>query len=429
MHLISCLLTAGAALLFLKSRAFSMPLKIVILLSCPVLYWFPVIARVYAMIPLALCLLAGLYPVRLKRPFAYAFALIFLVHTHAFMEGLAGILGVCFLWDLWRRDRRMGGRQKKIFAGVLLLLTFGVAAAFLQVAPAFGNSSYLPPCARQLFSGSVDMLNRAGALFAGLAGAFAEQLGKTVGITLTAAVFYICLAVCMIQLFLTRGRAGLYFTARFLWQIAFAVLLFPMLMHRIFLPFLMLIFAFSLPYRKQMLRKLKPPYRKLLCSMAPLGFLALMTWPDTVYYISEDLTKPFSNQFQTAAFIEANLPENAKIVVFPDEHATGTFGALLPGRTFYRCTDGQPFKVYRTANWMPEILDAQIFDNYIGNEREVYLLFHLSAYAGYKLPMEPGRFRLGDFVIETVFCSYPPAFFSEGEDYIILRLTRFVKAE
>ena len=116
------------------------------------LYWFPVVARNYALIPPALALLAGLYPVRLKKPFAYAFSLLLLVHSHAYMEGLAGILGVFFAWDLIMHCRRMPMAARWKTVGVLMLVGAGVLAAFLQVAPAFGVSSFAPASAASLFA-------------------------------------------------------------------------------------------------------------------------------------------------------------------------------------------------------------------------------------------------------------------------------------
>ena len=150
LNLLAWILCVAAVGMLLACRTFGKTVKILILLSCPMLYWFPVVSRNYALIPLALGLLAGLYPVRLKKPFGYAFSLLLLVHSHAYMEGLAGILGVFFAWDLLKHSRRMPGRDKLKNAGVLVLIGAGVLIAFLQVAPAFGTSSFAPASASSM---------------------------------------------------------------------------------------------------------------------------------------------------------------------------------------------------------------------------------------------------------------------------------------
>jgi len=424
LNLTSWLLVSAAVLLLLTFRGFGRWFKLAVLLSCPIFYWFPVVARNYALIPLALALLAGLYPVRVKRPWAYGAALLLLVHTHAYMEGLAGILGVFFAWDLLRHSRRMPVKEKGKGIGILLLIGLGVLAAFLQVAPAFGTSSFAPASPGSLFAGWTSLPDRILNVLSRLPADFAPVLSKLAGTGVTANLFYLCLALAVLQLFLTRKRAGIIFLAGFFWQVLFAVLIYPFALHRVYLPLLMLIFCFALPVRKKSLRKNSASRRKWLYRLIPAGVLALMTIPDTLHDTLYDIFRPFSNQVQMAYFIQENLPANAKIVVFPATLITGTFRAYLPDRVFYRCSDGQPFRVFRTTGKMPEVLDAALLEKYLGNEKEVYLLFQLGAFLEYRLPENTDRFDFGDFIMESVFCTYPKAFFTAGEDYGLCRVTR-----
>jgi hypothetical protein len=408
----------------LSSRAFPWSFKIALMLSCPILYWFPVIARCYALIPLSLCLLAAVYPVRLKRPFAYALALVLLVHTHAFMEGLAGILGVFFAWELIRRSWRIGGRSLWIAAGSLLLIGLGVATAFLQVAPAFGATTIASAAMDSVFADPGSIPTRIWEVLLLLPCSFAEIQSIFWGDCPVIVLFYVCLAAAVIQLFFTRGRAGVIFLAGFLWQILFGALLYPIALQRIYLPFLILVFCFALPIRKKSLRNLNMRLKKLLTGMIPVMILALMTWPDAFRYVFLDLTESFSNQWLAARLIESELPADAKIVVFPDMLITGTFRAYLPDRTFYRCSDGKPFRVFRTAGKMPEKLDSDLLESYLGSEKEVYLLFQVEASLYYHLPLDQKTYELGDFVMETVFVTAPLSFFPACEDYEVYRLTR-----
>lgn len=429
LNLVSVFLTAGAVIPFLMYRGFRLGFKIVILLSAPVLFWFPVVSRCYALIPPALCLLAGLYPVRLRHPYAYSLSLVLLVHSHAYMEGLAGILGAFFLWELMVRSFKMGGRRILTFAAVLLLVCGGVAFAFLQVAPAFGASSYAPAATGSIFADPVHVLTRIGQALLRLPECYTGRLCRMWGRVPVAVLFYIFLLTGVVQLFITRGRAGLFFLTGFFWQILFSALLFPMVMHRACLPLLMLVFCFALPVRRKRKRtssKQNALWSRLLNGMIPVGLLALMSWPDSFYFAVSDVERPFSNQDQTAFFIRSKLPPDAKIVVFPASLITGTFRAYLPERTFYRCTDGEPFQVFRTVGQMPEKLDNALLEKYMedAGTKDVYLLFQMGAFLSYWPAQPRERYEAGNFVLEAVFCSYPNAFFTAGEDYLIFRLTR-----
>ena len=425
MNFVSFLLVSASVALMLSSRAFSWSLKIALMLSCPILYWFPVIARCYALIPLSLCLLAAVYPVRLKRPFAYALALVLLVHTHAFMEGLAGILGVFFAWELIRRSWRIGGRSLWIAAGSLLLIGLGVATAFLQVAPAFGASPVTSDAMDSFFADPGSIPAWIWKVLMMLPCCFAEMHCMFLGDCPVIVLFYVCLAAAVIQLFFTRGRAGVIFLAGFLWQILFGALLYSFALQRIYLPFLILVFCFALPIRKKSLRNLKNlRLKKLLTGMIPVMTLALMTWPDAFRYVFLDLTESFSNQWLAARLIESELPADAKIVVFPDILVTGTLRAYLPDRIFYRCSDGKPFRIFCTAGKMPEKLDSDLLESYLGSEKEVYLLFQVEASLYYQLPLDQKTYEIGDFVMDSVFVTAPVSFFPAYEDYEVYRLTR-----
>ena len=420
LNMLAWILCVAAAGMLLACRTFGKTVKILILLSCPVLYWFPVISRNYALIPLALCLLAGLYPVRLKKPFGYAFSLLLLVHSHAYMEGLAGILGVFFAWDLLKHSRRMPGRDKLKNAGVLVLIGAGVLIAFLQVAPAFGTSSFAPASASSMLENWSGIPARLWNVLERLPGDYAMWFGRLCSKKLAAVLFYAALVCGVFQLFRTRGwRAGVIFLCGFLWQLLFAVLIYPMALHRVYLPFLMLVFSFALPARKTK----KSASGKILNALIPLGVLCVLTFPDTLHYVLMDISLPFSNQSQMTFFIERNVPEKAKIVVFPDSLITGTFRAYLPNRIFYRSSDGKPFRLFRTQAPLPEQLDDALLKRLTADEKEIYLLFQSGAFLGYNLP-KGVEYDFPSFRMTLLFGTSPKAFFPAGEDYALFKVTR-----
>ena len=425
MNILAWILCVGAAGMLLACRSFGSVIKFLLLFSCPLLYWFPVVARNYALIPPALALIAGLYPVRLKKPFAYAFSLLLLVHSHAYMEGLAGILGAFFAWDLIMHCRRMPGPAKWKTAGVLALIAAGVLAAFLQVAPAFGVSSFAPASAASIFARPETVPGRIWNVLIRLPADYSGWLGRWTDPKLMAWLFYGALLAALIQLQRTHGfRPVIIFLTGFFWQVLFAALLYGFAMHRLYLPLLILVFCYALPVRKKRLRNIRPPVRKLLDPVWPVGVLCLMLLPDLVFFAEMDISRPFSNQAQIAYFIGRQIPKEAKIFVVPETLITGTFRAFLPDRVFYRCSDKQPFRLFRVQTPHPKELDDALLTRLMQGEEEIYLLFQAGVFLGYGLPKRAEEYDFPSFRMKLVFGTGPKAFFNAGEDYALFKVTR-----
>ncbi len=420
LNLISWLLCAAAAWLFLRFAKLNFWGKALFLLSCPMIYYFPVIARPYALIPLSLCFVALLYPVRLKKPYCYALALAFLVHTHAYMEGLAGMAALLFAVELFRHTRKRTLGERAGILGPLGVIGLSVILAFIQVFPAFGASSVTPESFWDIFKGNTGA--RLEYVLQMLPGTYALWLGKLAGYSLTAFLFYAAILLGMLGLFLSRKKALLLFIAAFAWQILFAVFIYPMTLHRVYLPLLLLVFCFCLPASGKS-PKTGRTLKWLSGGLLSILLLSLLTYPDTPYYAMNDLTFPFSNQGQITYFIEKNLPPDAKIVVFPPDLITGTFGAYLPGRVFHSSADNRPFTVYLKKGKMPEKLDDDTLKKYADGRKEFYLLFQLDALDAYRLTEEKLRSGFRQFELTPLFVTNPRAFFPAREDYCIIKVS------
>lgn len=408
----------AAAYFFMTKGRFSLIVKCLILLSFPVLYFFPVVARNYAMIPLVLVGLAAYYPVRLRKPWHYGIFLILLVHTHAFMCGLAGVLGVFFALELLKRPNKWKS------LAVLLMIGLGVLAAFLQVAPAFGATSLVPAEASGLLV-QKDIAGKIVKTFSRLAVLHCEK-ADFLSSGLQIFIYYTALLAGCLGLLWRNWKLCVIFIAAVLWQILFGAMIYPIGLQRTYLPFLILLFCYGIPVsskRKPLSGKPLPSW--LYHGSAALVVLAVCSYPGMYYYVSNDIPGAFSHQGRMAAYIRDNVPADTKIVVFPDALITGTFGAYLPGRVFHHSTDNQPFTLYSMAKGpMPETIDNGLLARYAGDHREFYILFQFGAYISYRMPYEQSIFRIGDYELEIVACTLPMAFFSAGENYIMLKVTK-----
>lgn len=127
------LLTSAAVWFLLMKSPFDILSKTIITFSYPLLYLFPVISRCYALIPLFLFITAWLYTIQQKHMYLYCLFVGLIAHTHAYMEGLVGILFILFCYEqIYIPYRRKEDVSKAIKAACI---TIGVVVlAFLQVA-------------------------------------------------------------------------------------------------------------------------------------------------------------------------------------------------------------------------------------------------------------------------------------------------------
>ena len=99
MQILNWLFVVAGVGVFLFKSPFNFFLKISLVLSSGFLYWYPVIARSYCLIPILVFLLASLYKKQKEHPFVYAGLLIALANTHVIMFGFCGALALIFAWQ------------------------------------------------------------------------------------------------------------------------------------------------------------------------------------------------------------------------------------------------------------------------------------------------------------------------------------------
>lgn len=103
--------------------------KVLFTFSLPLIYQYPVIARCYALIPLAISLIALFYKDRKEKPFRYILSIVLLANTHTLMLGMVGILLLEFYIDIFKTRKENSKAQNKkyilsfILTAVLLFIT------------------------------------------------------------------------------------------------------------------------------------------------------------------------------------------------------------------------------------------------------------------------------------------------------------------
>lgn len=141
MSYISFALTLCAVAFMLWKSPFSLLEKILVSFSAGMVYFIPVIARNYALIPLAVFLLAYFYPMRSIKPYKYAFLLILLSQTHVLMFAFSGLLFIFFACENLKERKHLVAIILPALNFLILLCTFCLAGTENYVVKVYSHKT------------------------------------------------------------------------------------------------------------------------------------------------------------------------------------------------------------------------------------------------------------------------------------------------
>lgn len=130
--IIMCI-TAG---LILAKSPFKKGTQILILLTAPMIYLYPVIARSYCLIPLALTLIAIFYKDRKQKPIKYTLSILLLAYTHILMLGMVGILYLFFFIE----EIFYTKKDKKDIKNLIICLVIAIVGLLALAFMLFGST-------------------------------------------------------------------------------------------------------------------------------------------------------------------------------------------------------------------------------------------------------------------------------------------------
>lgn len=337
MGLLSWALMQVAAWILLYRSPFSGWVKALLLLSYPMIYYFPVVSRCYALIPPILFLLAVLYE-RLPRGrghFAYCLLLGLLAHTHAYMEGMVGMLFLIYTYDYLIRHWKQRSWKLRLKSMLPPFLTVGlVIGAALQVLPALS-----------MHNNATDK---------------GFTIDKTLGyitdtvhpdqFPLMDAVTDVLLILILVA-FIIRYRRGynpripLLLLGAIGWQIYFSTELYGMNLQRPYLILYVLIFAFWIVRSKALLPQLA------------LALISLFTLYRLPYGLS-DFSQPYTNAQEIATLLQKTLPKDKRTVYV--DNMTKVIAGYAPELEYRSMADGKKIPLYTPH----DLLKTEPFERY-----------------------------------------------------------------
>lgn len=309
LHLLSVLLVSAAAWLLVMKAPFGMLPKALALFSYPLIYWFPVISRCYALIPILLFALACLYREN-RHPLLYAVLVGLLAHTHAYMEGAVAALFLLWCHERILVPRRAGLPVRQGIIGAAVILGF-VALAFLQVSGslAYGHSH-------------LDMLHGVFQTWYPLAKAYSplpegvEDALKT-GQFSFLAIFLLVVTAALVVVVLyslarifwkqkTNRKFAWVLVIAVAWQVLMSVAVYQYAEHRSYLPMLLVIFALWCVYTKDI-------RREALLLLAALFIMTIQT-----SLIIKDIRGPFCPDTYVYEAVKDHAPLESQLFVITE---------------------------------------------------------------------------------------------------------------
>lgn len=312
MQIICWLSSCAAVFLLLQFSPFNKIAKFAIISSAGFLYFFPVIARSYSILPFLVFLAAILYNKQKEHPILYALTLVFIANTHIIMFAFSFILGIMFLFKCFIKDKTFN-KQCIVCA---ILIAFGFMSVILQLHGTTSSNVFISIDFNDLVSNTFKVFSQF------FINSYDNQYPDLNRFMLPSiGVFAIFASIILYLIFFVT----LFLNSKKLFCIAFLSIAFQFVIYilgynhwifvtRIFCAHIIMIFCFWVMLNNP---DYKPAYRifdKKFINCA-LALFFLLTLLNGLKYSVLDIFNNYSSAKDTAEFIEKNIDKNSSILI------------------------------------------------------------------------------------------------------------------
>ena len=315
MQVISVLLCSAAVLFFLVKSPFNYLIKILFVFSAGMIYYLPVVARNYALVPLCIFLLAYLYPERHNKPYKYLTALVLVSQTHCLMWGLFGICSFVFLIECVYKYIKEKNKSFIIVPFVIVLYYISMFFIYIDV---FYKNGWNPELVTSFFSFSNNDIYEAMGMFSILN---EYDINKIVLILL--AVLLVAMGVSLLK----RSKKAvlfLIFSTFFIFYVSLKVWYGGIFYQKFFLIILTVIFCYWISDSKDNV------FSKISDWILTLFLFLLLFSPFFVNIIREEIQNTYTNTKEICNFIESKDEKNLNLVIYDkDGIIPDTFAVFL----------------------------------------------------------------------------------------------------
>ena len=313
MQLICWLAMCVSVYILLFKSPFNFLVKLAIISSAGFIYFLPVMARNYAIIPVLVFLAAYLYSKKKENPILYGAVLFLLANTHAIMTGFVGILLCVFAFEIIKEKKL---RTTKNFSAIFIII-LGLLCVFLQLHNTTSSNEFIT------YKEKTPYLFTA---FKVILFFFLNAYNKmiTINKTLPFAIIDIPLILTMISSFVlmlvnlyhNNKKAFLIFFTGIGFQFAVYIFIYSnnQYVTRIFAGLIILIFCFWLLYKENTFDETNKLFSKKGTTILISLFFFLTTF-NGINFIIKDYKYEYTGGKQTANYIKENFKKDSILLI------------------------------------------------------------------------------------------------------------------
>ncbi len=339
---ISLMLMLAALVLFLLYAPFRLPCKAVMAFSALFMFYLPVNARSYALVPLLLMLVYLAYPTRLTHPVRYACVLFLLCQVQVLLCGVCGALMAMWAWDaLTALKQKKENIRPLACAAALLVMLAAVVFLYWQLKGSIDDNLLVevnrPETATEIRHDFLWTLSL-GSYY--LFGGHFYDFGNTAWwlVLVPVALFAAGIGLWWMR---KAFRSALIFGVSFVWQLFVHVFVYPQHRHHMLILFWILLLCIMLA-QDEAKNTSKPEKRdeklpRVLCAgmmvFCLLGYSYV--YSDIQYECHPEKVNSFSKR--VVEYVESELPEDA-VIILDAEYKSTCVAAYLPQERIYNPT-------------------------------------------------------------------------------------------
>lgn len=384
MQFICWLSMVGAVFLLLRYSPFNMFSKLAIILSAGFLYYFPVVARSYSILPLLVFSVAILYKKHKELPILYAIILAIIANTHVIMFVFVFLLGCFFVYDNFFKHK-LRNKSNVIAVSIIAL---GLLVVVLQLAgteASNGSINFIfenifSSCVRvfvQFFTNSVDYFS----VIQLVRHIMPQNVFLYFGLSIILAILFL---VLLVFLFFKNKKIFLlaFFSIGFqlaIYIFAYSNMIYPT---RNFCAFLIIIFCYWLLLEdKAIWDNAKVATKKMINMLLAMFFI--LTFMNGFNFATKDLLYNYSSAKDTAEFIKNNIDEDSIIIPTIDAFGLAVYQQAL-NHHYYSVTKNSfiKYNVWKNVDIYLENNFEDVFNNLLENtlkdknweHKKVYIL-------------------------------------------------------
>jgi hypothetical protein len=369
--IISAILTGY---LLLRKSPFNRITKVCVLFSTTFLYYMPVIARPYSLMPLLITIISILNKNKEKYPILYGVILAMLANTHILMLPLAGML---FLYNyenefVYNRKKWSKEEKKKIYIGIVIA---GLGMLFMAIQAILGyvySTVKYSDLSGTIFYKTITVFQRIIYFVVGV-----KYVKKTCILVVLASIIFILHSIFI------SPKHGVIFLMSFLCFLFVHVFIWSAVLNqRAGIAFL-LIYYYAWNYRYDVKNENKNKiYFALSKTVTVILFLmSALAIPNTYEIIKTDIERPYCTGKEVANYIKENINEGAVFLSNNSSYNAPIIAYLdNDNYEFYEVFEERnySFKTWDTVM----VKDITSYDKAISKHegKEMYILEHLYKY-------------------------------------------------